>query len=135
MFPDFRWSIASSQNDMIGSSKITEGALYLGLLGHTGYLAEVTRPWAPAWLVIGIIIVPVAVFIMIPADEDAGRHARWLHFFGATWYLGLTGVVLAICLLGHRPEGWMLMLTLIVPGMLASLWLLVQSSPHEEHHE
>jgi hypothetical protein len=91
---------------MFSSSKLTEGALYFGMLSQTAYLADLSKGVIPLWLFIGLVILPCCVHAVMPREELPGSWGRRMHLVATWWYLVLASFVGSLCLSGYRPEGW-----------------------------
>lgn len=113
---------------MFSSSRLTELALYIGLLGQVALLADLTKPWMPVWLFIGILLLPYAIRLFFPREEWPNRAGRILHVIAAGWYIAITIVILIALFLGHNPKGQEICLFLILLGLLASLRVLTMTT-------
>lgn len=100
---------------------LTDGALYLGVMGQAAYLTDLSKPFMPAWAFVGVIVGPYVLYLLVPAEEFPGCWGRRLRWLGGIWYIATTTAVLVAFLADIRPEGWGFFLALILPGYAVSI--------------
>ena len=120
---------------MFSSSRLTELALHIGLLGQVALLADLTKPWMPVWLFIGILLLPYVIRLFFPREEWPNRVGRLLHVIAAGWYIAITIVILIALFLGHSQKGQEICLFFILLGFIASLRVLTMTSRQKSETE
>ncbi len=79
--------------------------MVIGTFGQIAYLADWLHPILPAWLIIPVLIVPVALIIFIQPNEVPKLIVKRVHLLAALWYLGITLSIEIYTILGATPHG------------------------------
>jgi hypothetical protein len=61
--------------------------LSLGSLGTTAIMAELWKPFLPAWLVMVVGLLPLAIFVFVHPGEMPAGLVRAAHVFASAWYV------------------------------------------------
>jgi len=112
--------------------KLTLG---IGSLGGVAILSELSQKTIPAWLAVGIVILPLAVFVFADPDDVPRFVARLLQIGASLWYLVVNSFLAAWLVSGGPKAGWWLMLAFLVIGAIPCLIVIaraVVSAPHDE---
>jgi len=84
-------------------------SLYCAIIASFGfagfYHADLTEPWIPGWLSVGIMILPVTILVMVPWGELPDRVVMIAHSFAATLFVAMALGMEIGHALGYRPEG------------------------------
>lgn len=87
-------------------------------MGQVAFSTDFLKPYLPAWVTIGIFILPAALVIFVTADEASGRLVMGCHVFGASWYVLITICAEVISFLGAAPKNATLFRILMHLGWL-----------------
>lgn len=70
-----------------------------------GYHPELLEGFLPAWLAVGVFVLPLALTLLIDLRDAPGKLAPTLHGLAAGLFLLLSAGMEVGVHLGHRPEG------------------------------
>ena len=107
------------------SLKFTSG---IGGLCTAGLLADITSKAIPAWLAVGVSLVPLAVFVFLHPDEMPVSLVRTTQVAASIWYLGLA-VTLTVLFFssGRITPGWPVFFVGLAVGAVPCLVVLKRS--------
>lgn len=74
------------------------------------------------------MLVPYTLLLFFRKGELSPNLVRGLQHLAGIWYLGLSGIAVALCLSGYRPHGWVLFLVLMAPGAALSAYMLLRGT-------
>jgi hypothetical protein len=90
--------------------------LGIGTLCSAVLVSELSQKLLPMWLVVGIVVLPFAVFIFADPDDVPHSIARMLQAGASLWYLAVNSVSVVLFLVGGnlKPEWPFLLIGLAV---------------------
>ena len=95
--------------------------LGVGSLASTALFSEMSQKAIPAWLAVGIVILPLVVFMFADPDDISRSVAQFLQVVASLWYLVLNST-LAVLFVAQGPKlGCWLMLVLLAVGAVPCL--------------
>ena len=107
------------------SLKFTSG---IGCLCTAGLLADITAKAMPAWLAVGLSLLPLAVFVLLQPGEMPVFLVRTAQVAASIWYLGLA-VTLSVLSFssGRLTPGWPVYFVGLAVGAVPCLVVLHRS--------
>lgn len=101
---------------------------YMGVLAQTAYLADPSKKYINAAVFILLMLVPYTLLLFFRKGEFSPSLVRGLQYLAGLWYLGISGLALALCLSEYRPHGWVVFLALMAPGAVLSVYMLLRKT-------
>ena len=77
----------------------------ISVFGLTGYYSELVRPFVPAWLAVGVLIMPIVVILFVQFGELPDRLVARCHLLAAFWFMTLALGMELGHVLGYQPRG------------------------------
>ena len=105
--------------------KFTSG---IGCLCTAGLLADISAKSIPAWLAVGVSILPVVVFLFFHPGEMPLRLVRVAQTLASVWYLALALVLTVLFFsTGTETRGWPIFFIGLLTGAVPCVIVLWRS--------
>jgi hypothetical protein len=95
--------------------------LGIGSLASAAVLSELSQKAIPAWLAVGIVILPLVVFIFADPGDMPRSVAQVLQVGASLWYLILNSILVVLFVVGGLKVGWWLMFIFLAVGAIPCL--------------
>jgi hypothetical protein len=95
--------------------------LGIGSLASAAILSELSQKAIPAWLAVGIVILPLVVFVFADPDDMPRSIARYLQIGASLWYLVVNSILAVLFIVGGVKVGWWLMFIFLAVGAVPCL--------------
>lgn len=99
--------------------------LGIGSLGTTAVMAELWKPILPVWAVMGIALLPLAVFVLVHPGELPARVVRAAHVFAsASYVLSVLALSVGLYLAPTLPDAWIIFPLSFAAGLVPCVLVL-----------
>ena len=112
--------------------KLTLG---IGSLASIALLSELTQKAIPAWLAVGIVIMPLAVFVFADPDDIPRSIAQFLQVGASLWYLAVNSTLAVLFVVSGLKVGWWLMFIFLAVGAIPCLIVIGRAVIREPTEE
>ena len=95
--------------------------LGIGSLASIALLSELSQKAIPAWLAVGIVILPLVVFLFADPDDIPRSVAQVLQVGASLWYLVVNSILAVLFVMAGLKGGWWLMFIFLAVGAIPCL--------------